>query len=407
MINKQRGRLSLGDFPEPHIQDEIFELSELIKSEFGEVELAADGAPVILPAHEDGCFKSVMSKDGAYAALLSSTSAFIGRALKTAKLKPALQPRKARDDKEEAFDLNLSVADDSTEIRGEERRAILGKRKNSISYTADDAEGDRCNIEMMAHAMLGDTQKAGYSQMINRAIINLCELHSTQALRGLPYSMSARSYVIVLCGFQPTPWENSAREVAKLRYVNGKEASDQISLTLIDLTKARGVADEALKDMSKTRDMSPLEAWTVFFALAHIPKYKPLLDKISEKSEGIKMAREALYEVSQSSAEREAFLSRRRAERDRDHREAMTVLIAMRKVEPQIRRLEAENADIKAENADIKAENADIKARFVSAEAENADIKARFVSAEAENADIKAKFAVLQKQVDILLSQRT
>jgi predicted transposase/invertase (TIGR01784 family) len=66
-------------------------------------------------------------------------------------------------------------------------------------------------------------------------------------------------------------------------------------------------------------DMTPLEAFSVFLAVADQEKHKALLTGIIKEKEEIRLASEILATMSKDPHEIARFLSRRRYERDREH----------------------------------------------------------------------------------------
>ncbi|MDR1015419.1 MAG: hypothetical protein LBL86_10660 [Coriobacteriales bacterium] len=65
--------------------------------------------------------------------------------------------------------------------------------------------------------------------------------------------------------------------------------------------------------------MTPLEAWSVFFANAHKPEYRSLMPELSDVKEEVNMANSLLMSISQDEAQQAHYRSRRIFERDMEH----------------------------------------------------------------------------------------
>jgi predicted transposase/invertase (TIGR01784 family) len=92
---------------------------------------------------------------------------------------------------------------------------------------------------------------------------------------------------------------------------------DTVGIVYVELSKLKEVMKKA------PADMTPLEAFSVFLAVADQEKHKELLTGIIKVKEEIRLASEILATMSKDPNEIARFLSRRRYERDREHERAV------------------------------------------------------------------------------------
>ncbi|MDR1184478.1 MAG: hypothetical protein LBK67_06745 [Coriobacteriales bacterium] len=76
---------------------------------------------------------------------------------------------------------------------------------------------------------------------------------------------------------------------------------------------------------TETAVMLNLEAWSVFFATAHKPEFKELIDTLSGVKEEVGMANSLLLDISQDEIQQAHFRSHRIFERDMEHNYAVGV----------------------------------------------------------------------------------
>ena len=133
-------------------------------------DILEDGLPRILPPHENGVFKAVLTLPEAKAALVGAVSAFLGRPLKTVTLRNNDAPARDAAAKQEEYDINC---------------------------VADGEDGDQCEIEMQASHMSGDSRANDHRNVKWRSAHNLCHLHSNQPGSGKNYGEFVRSYQVM------------------------------------------------------------------------------------------------------------------------------------------------------------------------------------------------------------------
>ena len=253
-------------------------------------DVLADGLPRILPPYEDGIFKTLLTMPESNAILVGSVSAFMERKLMSATLRNNDIPSRDITAKREKFDVNCVV---------------------------DSEDGDQCDVEMQASPLEGDSLIDGHTNIKWRSVFNLCDLHSNQAGIGRRYSKFVRSYQIMLYNFKVFTNKNKPIERFTFRNDQGMELCDAVTAIFIDLTQAKEIAKK------NVIEMSDIESWIVFFALANKPQYKKTIEEIAKQREVISLARDALLNISQSPSERARFRSRRMWQQDREHERAV------------------------------------------------------------------------------------
>ena len=253
-------------------------------------DILSDGLPKILPPSENGIFRSVLTLPESYIALVSSVAAFLDRPVMSVTLRNNDAPARDRNAKQEEYDINCVV---------------------------DGADGDQCDVEMQASHMDGDNKDNDHRNLKWRSVHNLSHLHSNQEGRGKPYGSLVRSYQVMLCNYKIFSFENDLVERFTLRNPKGTELCDAVSAIFIDLTRAREIAEKPVNEMSD------IEVWVVFFALAHRPEYSGIITEITKSKEGVAVAYNTLLNISQSPEERARFNSRRMWLQDREHEHAV------------------------------------------------------------------------------------
>ena len=249
-----------------------------------------DGLPKILPPYENGIFQAVLTLPEAHDALVSTVAAVLDRTVKTVMLRNNDAPARDALPKREEYDINCVV---------------------------DCEDGDQCAIEMQASQMKGDNKANDHRNIKWRTVFNLCDLHSNQPGRGLDYGGFVRSYQVVFCNYKIFDFDNELVERFVLCNQRGIELCDAVMAILIDLTQAKEIAKKSVSDMTN------IECWVVFYALANDANYSQVVAEITKEKEGIAVAYDMLTSISQNPDERARFRSRRIWLQDREHEHAV------------------------------------------------------------------------------------
>ena len=288
-----------------------------------------DGLPSILPPSENGIFKAILTLPEAYEALLSAVSAFLDRQLKSVTLRNNDPPSRDVSAKQEEFDINCVV---------------------------DGDDGDQCEVEMQASHMDGDNLGNEHRNIKWRSVFNLCDIHSNQSGSGKKYSSFSRSYQIMICNYRMFNYKNELAERFTMRNARGEILCDAITAIFIDLSQAKEIAKKPVDDMTD------IEKWTVFFALADKPRYGRIITEITNTMEGIAVASDTLLHISQNPDERVRYHNRRKRMQDEEHKHAVWTDEVRAEYEPLLANKDAEIANSKAEIASKDTEIASNKA---------------------------------------------
>ncbi|GHV52354.1 hypothetical protein FACS1894216_08320 [Synergistales bacterium] len=165
---------------------------------------------------------------------------------------------------------------------------------------------------MQASEMENDTLAGGHRNIKNRAIYNLCDLHSAQQGKGVEYENLLRSFQITFCGYTVFRRKKFVNRFS-FRNEDGDVLQDTVGIVFIELSKLSGLLSKA------PHDMSPLEMRSVFLAFADKPERCEIVNGVISAKEEIKLASELLLNISQDENERAHFRSRRMLQMDHEH----------------------------------------------------------------------------------------
>jgi hypothetical protein len=164
-------------------------------------------------------------------------------------------------------------------------------------------------------------------------------------------------------------FENEVVERFKLRNSRGEELCDAITNVFIDLTKAKEIAKKPVNEMTG------IEKWAVFFAMADKPEYRRIITEITNTVEGIAVANDTLQHISQNPDERARFHSRRKRIQDEEHKHAVWTNEVRAEYEPLLANKDTElaNKDAELANKDTELANKDAELANKDAELANKD----------------------------------
>jgi predicted transposase/invertase (TIGR01784 family) len=240
--------------------------------------------PKILPAYDDAVFKTLLTHPDAAPVLRDVVSSI------------------------------LMVPVDEVVVRNTELPiGDVGEKRERFDVNCRTSAGELVAMEMQSVPMHGDSAAYGHTNIRARSVYNLCDLHSSQPGRGVDYTDLMRTYQVVFCNYDVFPEHDSFVSRYTLKDGDGRELSDSISAVFVELTKLGPViAKDAV-------DMTPLEAWSVFFAKAHEPECRKLITEIADIKKEVDMASSLLESISQDEIQQAHFRSRRIFERDMEH----------------------------------------------------------------------------------------
>jgi len=240
--------------------------------------------PELLPPHEDGVFKTLLTHEDAKPILRDIVESFLHFPVKSVVVRNVELPISDINEKRERFDVNCKIDD-----------------------------GSQLCVEMQAEQMSGDSLLSGHKIVKSRAMYYLCDLHAKQPGRSIAYNNLMRSYQMTFCGYTVFPDRDNFVSRFSFRDKNNIELSDALVTIFVDLTKL----DEVKRKPVST--MTGEEAWASFFAYASDPDHRELISKLVVERKEIKMAEEMLQTLSKDEIEQARFRSRRMFEMDQQH----------------------------------------------------------------------------------------
>ena len=192
----------------------------------------------------------------------------------------------------------------AVEVRNNElaKDDILDKQER-LDVNCVTGDGRQINMEMQASPM--KEAGGGRSNLKNRSVYYLCDLYSTQSIKGKNYDSLARTWQVTFCTYTVFPRREDYVNEFTLRNNDGEALSDAVTVVFVELSKLKKTL---LKPVGQ---MSVLEKWSVFINYAGKEKYREIVRQVVESREEIKMAYETLIHVSQEERERAKNRSRR------------------------------------------------------------------------------------------------
>ena len=248
-------------------------------------EMAEDGYPRILPAYDDGIFKSIFTRNESKYYLADIISSFIGTTVTGVTINSNEVPIKHKDAKRSVFDVSCTAADGKSQFV----------------------------VEMQADPMKYDSAGNEHLNIRHRSIYYLTSLHANLSGRGAMYSNFAKSYQITVCNYSPFRESHRLLEEFLMRNSRGVILADAIRAIFVDLS----LIGEIIK--KNPLDMTAAEKWSVFIAKANDPEYQKLIGDIIKSKEEIAMAQEVLASISTDADERARYISQRMLEQDMEH----------------------------------------------------------------------------------------
>src|SRR3989339_54526 len=244
------------------------------------IDLNAD----ILPPTDDCIFKSLLTRDEPESkiVLMDIISNIIGRKVVSVAILNNEIPTTDITQLQERLDVNCKIDD-----------------------------GDFINIEMQAskiRSSLPSTMKS----LINRMTYYLCDLYSSQGIKGKSYDKLEKAYQITLTDFTVFQERKEFINHFQFRNENCEVLTADVNMIFLELSKL----EEILK--KPVSEMSPLEMWLVFFEYVDDKDKREIVNKIIDVKEEISMAGEMLQNISKDDYERAKFLSRKKFVNDRE-----------------------------------------------------------------------------------------
>ena len=215
----------------------------------------------ILNPRCDPVFKSMFTKGTKESdfALKDFISTILGRNIIDMKLVPNEEPVEILNEKQMCFDVNVTFDN-----------------------------GEKAELEMQ-----GRNQNYDYA---SRAEIHAAKLLVSNNKRGDNYDIG-KVYQISVVNFEFDKDDNSPLSWYNMRKDTGGRLGDRLNVIFLDLVKIRRLTDTPVEQLSK------VEKWGMFFALADNEKYQTYVRKIIESEEAIMAADSVVRKMSKDEAE--------------------------------------------------------------------------------------------------------
>jgi predicted transposase/invertase (TIGR01784 family) len=229
----------------------------------------------ILPPTDDRLFKLLMTSPELRPGLADIISSIIRQPVADVEIRNNELPTDDVDDKQERLDINC-VTDDGRQV----------------------------NLEMQA-SRIEELPGGAHDNLKNKSVYYLCDLFSTQSVKGKDYNKPAKTYQVTFCAYTVFPGRESFVNEFTLRNEDGEPLADAITVVFVELSKLEGVLRKPVEEMTS------LEMWAIFLQYADKPEKKEIIERVAEAKGEIKMALNTLIHVSQDERERAINRSRR------------------------------------------------------------------------------------------------
>ena len=204
-----------------------------------------------------------------------------------------------------------------------------------------------------------EEKDGNHNNLKARSVYNLCDLHSSQSSKGVPYDKLIRSYQVMFCGYTVFPGRESFINPFSMRHdLDNGLLHDGIHAIIIELTKLNEVLKKPIEEMTD------MERFSVFLRYAENPDYREIVNRVIESREGLAVAGELLMSISKDERERAIFRNRRIAIADQESNMAQAMLNAQREVREAEEKWKGVVADKDAALADRDARIAELEAQL-------------------------------------------
>jgi len=133
---------------------------------------------------------------------------------------------------------------------------------------------------------------------IKRSLHNISRMISAQPMNRLDYRKLKRCYMIGIMGYNLLNDDFGYLSTFAFRDERGRELSGDMQITYLELEKISGLLEKP------TEDLTNADLWALFLRYSADNDKRQVLEKISEKNGGVKMAVDVLKYMSKSDIER-------------------------------------------------------------------------------------------------------
>ena len=138
-----------------------------------------------------------------------------------------------------------------------------------------------------------EMQLSGAESFKKRAQFIISKSYSSQEISGEDYGMLQKCYLICIINFTLLRTPSELVMNYRFRDKDGRELTDDETILFIQLPEVDKILDKPVETMT------PHEMWSIFFRYISDKSKRNKLEEIIDRKEGIKMAMDVLYEISQ------------------------------------------------------------------------------------------------------------
>ena len=131
-----------------------------------------------------------------------------------------------------------------------------------------------------------------------RSLHNVSRMYSAQPINRLDYRRLKRCYMVGVMGYNVLGKEFGYLNTFTFRDEHARELSDDMQITYIELEKTGGLLDKRVEELTNA------ECWALFLRYASYDDKRQVLERVTEKNGGVKMAIDVLKYISKSDIER-------------------------------------------------------------------------------------------------------
>jgi predicted transposase/invertase (TIGR01784 family) len=133
---------------------------------------------------------------------------------------------------------------------------------------------------------------------VKRSLHNVSRMYSAQPINRMDYRKLKRCYMIGVMGYNVLGRDFGYLNTFTFRDKESRQLSDEMQITYIELEKIGSLLDK------RTEELTNGESWAIFLRYASYDDKWQVLEKITQKNGGIKMAVDVLKYISKSDIER-------------------------------------------------------------------------------------------------------
>jgi predicted transposase/invertase (TIGR01784 family) len=152
--------------------------------------------------------------------------------------------------------------------------------------------GEQINVEMQSEREQGDSLKNDYKGIRSRCVFYLAKTHLNQITKRKKYANFVRTFHIIFCGYPLFKDRKDPISYINLRREDGKLFSDDLNICFIELSKLGHLLKKPIGELSGA------EMWALFIKYIGNPKHTFVIKDIISARREIKMAQDALINIS-------------------------------------------------------------------------------------------------------------